>query len=1320
MMTSEQRLADPSFEPCLTIILKPFQLNDTELRSLIIEISKWLINDSHYMEIEKFIAPAKEIIETLKKKNLHEFLVPLLKKRCSHYEWIYVLSALKKTFTEDLSKKYSHQMLRSKSGILQYAIITALQKLNALDSVNLECALAAYDNSDNSHQVAITPVYKMIHYCFLRRDIAFKQQPDCSKEFQLLLFNQILALKKEAATNLVKIICTHPVNDRTIPFFQDVVKKNSLSWFLKYHLIAASPNCGDASPSNEDNFFTMIESIIFTNNRYNLSYVEIMTHLDAIVNTKQVTTRAGLIEAFSTLVLPAAIPAKYEDNQLNNIENNENSLQRTDFQFIDNIGKNHSSGIAVLPASSNNRLHQEHVELLQEKDDDRLLERNAGDLLPEHSKQKSKRRRRSADETIATYETNESGEIVLKQSLPPSDIDSIPENATVVFNNHIDSETLFALERKGCSLIHTGLTAPIDSKYQEGKACEVPTWDKNAPFFSQAIYYSIKHANVNDVLKSRDSRNQRLVKLNNFIGFKTIRENDRFIFIMAGRNQNAFTPSPLQEHYRTVLVLTNTEYEQLKGNRSSLYPYEVLLVNRRITTTTDSIPSMITARRRATLEFSLSFDLNHFLMLDDNIETVYINQKFNALHNAPYANIYDMMHKETTDANEPLASLQTKSYKRWHIKTMLGCKYFFFNLDIIRSMLTALDNDINPKDIGFSIFPEDDATGQQDYYMQLYFHCLAGLTNNQNTNRRGFYSLPKTTAQIDRSPLNLNLAQSNNKPLSKIIGLTIPFAEQLVDVGLSELVYRTTFMYNSIISEGIKQHSKRTEAFYRVDYTTQLLKKEGVDPVIKERPTTPLSLQEHVNIAANTTGLHPHQRKALLFYNENLSSNNLDINFTICTGGGKTYIQGLIAFAHFKAHPEKNVVIVCPTQLISTQFRETLRKLAQQDWLPRELAVDPDKIHTVLSDTTTASISQDHFHWNASLQTHANILVVCHDSFKKLIHLDGIDSYNKPFELVSNTSVFLFDEAHLTSSYDESTIQRKEALPASIRRLNFTATAIYEVPLSYEFDTNSGVESGILAPFVVDNTFPEQNIKNWNTIQSLILNHPMPKTAGTLKDYKGIIYVSSIADANALFHCLQNQNYMCYRIDSKNSNGHEHLLRFKQETKGIAIAVDMLVEGFDCPDVYWAMILKSSLSGCKEQNKAIPDAYKREQMLGRLLRKFAPDANKQALLIVPDNFRLSALENKFSYINCSNQASITPVTDTIASMTSTPNNNNSWGETEPRPSLSPSYAHSREFPNGCDNTHNSGLFSHKRPRAEETCVNHKKPSHLSVYRRFGN
>ena len=41
----------------------------------------------------------------------------------------------------------------------------------------------------------------------------------------------------------------------------------------------------------------------------------------------------------------SAIPAKYEDNQLNNIENNENSLRSTDLQSIDNIGKNDSAGI---------------------------------------------------------------------------------------------------------------------------------------------------------------------------------------------------------------------------------------------------------------------------------------------------------------------------------------------------------------------------------------------------------------------------------------------------------------------------------------------------------------------------------------------------------------------------------------------------------------------------------------------------------------------------------------------------------------------------------------------------------------------------------------------------------------------------------------------------------------------------------------------------------------------------------------------------------------------------------------------------------------
>ena len=49
--------------------------------------------------------------------------------------------------------------------------------------------------------------------------------------------------------------------------------------------------------------------------------------------------------------LQSVIPAKDEDNQLDNIENNENSLRSTDLQSIDNVGENDSEGIAALQFS---------------------------------------------------------------------------------------------------------------------------------------------------------------------------------------------------------------------------------------------------------------------------------------------------------------------------------------------------------------------------------------------------------------------------------------------------------------------------------------------------------------------------------------------------------------------------------------------------------------------------------------------------------------------------------------------------------------------------------------------------------------------------------------------------------------------------------------------------------------------------------------------------------------------------------------------------------------------------------------------------------
>ena len=538
-------------------------------------------------------------------------------------------------------------------------------------------------------------------------------------------------------------------------------------------------------------------------------------------------------------------------------------------------------------------------------------------------------------------------------------------------------------------------------------------------------------------------------------------------------------------------------------------------------------------------------------------------------------------------------------------------------------------------------------------------------------------------AQIHRSKKNLNLAAKNNKKLSEI-QITTNLLQQVKRVGgghkeLLEVVSRTIQMYNSIVSEGKKRHQDKQDAFSKANYHESFLAGEEDSFSEDENALLPLPLEEYLDKTVTINDLYPHQRRALSFYKDQLHSKS-DINFTMCTGSGKTYIQALIAFSHFKAEPGKNVVIICPTQHISIQFRDALRALTHKEWLPEELKVNPNKINSVLSDPTTRSISQDHFHWNESLQEGANILIICHQSFKQLLSNQNAECYKKSFDLISRTSVFLFDEAHLTSKYDLEAIQSKEALPTTIRRLNFTATPIHDSGLQYQFSIKAGLKEQILAPFVVDNTFPADDIRNWDKIASFITDHVMPNN-GTekLEKYKGIIYVDSIEDANSLFSKLINNSFVCFKINSSETGSNANIHQFKEVDTGIAIAVDMLVEGFDCPDVHWAMILKESLSGQNNFNKAILDAQRREQILGRLLRIPATGEHKTALLIVPDSFRLSTLESDFCYSKLSLKRKITSVVDTMYPLPPIrkQNRNAFFGDTSP-----------------------SGLVGHKRIREE--------------------
>ena len=95
----------------------------------------------------------------------------------------------------------------------------------------------------------------------------------------------------------------------------------------------------------------LIKVLIFMEKQGLLADKEAQGNFDAIINHQNLVdvAQAFIIIRYNDVFLNPdkipAIPAKYEDNQLNNIENNENSLRSTDLQSIDNIGKNDSAGI---------------------------------------------------------------------------------------------------------------------------------------------------------------------------------------------------------------------------------------------------------------------------------------------------------------------------------------------------------------------------------------------------------------------------------------------------------------------------------------------------------------------------------------------------------------------------------------------------------------------------------------------------------------------------------------------------------------------------------------------------------------------------------------------------------------------------------------------------------------------------------------------------------------------------------------------------------------------------------------------------------------
>lgn len=341
-----------------------------------------------------------------------------------------------------------------------------------------------------------------------------------------------------------------------------------------------------------------------------------------------------------------------------------------------------------------------------------------------------------------------------------------------------------------------------------------------------------------------------------------------------------------------------------------------------------------------------------------------------------------------------------------------------------------------------------------------------------------------------------------------------------------------------------------------------------------------------LNAYGQTFSFRSHQVDAFNWLKEQLNlSNTNKFIFNMATSSGKTSIMLLLGLIALKAEPAKNVCIIFPTiQLV----HQTLKKL-YNDYRPLMtcLGFSEREIYGVCSKESSEDEHQSiikvwDMNHNRSLQNQGHLYLFCNASFKEVDN-DW---------LKENMPLVIIDESHkqqtINAHFSSETLQCFfSATPQS--RLAGDASM-------FSYTRKQGIDDGILTPLMVDDSLPDDT--NNEDVLYCLQQHQHPN-GQALIHHKGIIYVQSIKEAETLHNHFSNSSLFnddtLFIFTSNESQNEIELIRFTKAQKGVAIAVNMLVEGYDDDVVDYVMVLKQSLANDNLH-----------QIIGRILRLNLP------------------------------------------------------------------------------------------------------------------
>jgi|GEM_PF-1974962 len=702
--------------------------------------------------------------------------------------------------------------------------------------------------------------------------------------------------------------------------------------------------------------------------------------------------------------------------------------------------------------------------------------------------------------------------------------------------------------------------------------------------------------------KNIDTCGVRMHLVKPFQGYDTTKPT---VFILAGRKERAMLP-PLSKKYNLILVITPVEFALLfqdtQEEQATLSYLQALIIDsihRPYKSEQDDI-STITSRRLAVLLTAEKLGLEHFIMLDDNIDQVNVESE------SSFFDVYQSMLKHSQMYQQSFVSVASYSQKhKRYDQTSLGSKCHLWNATVLKQYSDLFS--LNRRS-WISLMPQNEHYWGQVLYAQLVLRELAGT------------NLATSIYPCKEMVLIRSQQSRNSTQLRGVRAKPLPFTQeyqsflQEIDPILYQIIERVICIFNYQVNEQIKMNQSRIDRLLTLDLEKQqaaandvplqMLALPNVDKTIHQNVRDCLSslISKRPAIEAQPDGFKPydHQWRALEYAVKTIDdTRKLDmILYEMATGSGKTFIQTVLCLA-ILASTEGTVVYLSPRiELAEQSYQSMIGFIDRFPALSQSFSISKSKILKMFSGSD-AALTKDAILANECLHPRY-LMIACKDSFYRLLDEVGFREHLR---------FIVFDESHLT--FRPGKFYELSDMINHTNFITFSATPFCKSMTNrFCFGRREAIQKHLLAPLHIDRV-PNMLLRNkqgprLEQVKIMVASHRLPG-GKLLIESKGIIFVKSQPEAEALVGYLNRElpGIACYQISSDNKKHKEELELYREKSVAIAVAVDMLIVGFDNSKVTWCVNLKTQIS-----------RHKRIQAHGRFLRRDNENPHKIGTIIM--------------------------------------------------------------------------------------------------------